>query len=157
MTTYPVRRPASPHPVAIVPASGWTAYTSRSIYEESEKYPVVAFAVYEVDGAPHPAAIRPVIADSTRDRWLILAVDNARIVRDDTGEEVDSELNYRYYWPPGTVLKAAELDRIGVPIDASRVVATSALRTAGLEVGRTQVLRAALQYRRQGRVAGDSR
>jgi RecA-family ATPase len=52
-------------------------------------------------------------------------------------------------WPPGTIDKAAELDRIGVPDDASYRTARKALTDHGLKPGRNDLIRAALKFRRE--------
>ena len=66
--------------------------------------------------------------------------------------EIDGVLRYsaavRLGWPTGTADKAAELDRIGVPLDAGRPAAKAALRAAGLGPGNIAVLDAALKFRR---------
>lgn len=51
-------------------------------------------------------------------------------------------------WPVGTAEKAAELDKLGVPVDASRRKASDALKQANVTVGKTAVLVAALKYRK---------
>lgn len=51
-------------------------------------------------------------------------------------------------WPAGTAETAADLDRLGVPVGAGRIVARAALTDAG-STARTDTLRAAIRYRRQ--------
>jgi hypothetical protein len=51
-------------------------------------------------------------------------------------------------WPPGTVAKAAELDAVGVPLNASRRDALKMLEDAGHKPGTTAVVGKALAYRK---------
>jgi len=51
-------------------------------------------------------------------------------------------------WPAGTATKAKELDAVGVPLDASRNKARELLKANGRDVGRIEILAAALRYRR---------
>lgn len=52
-------------------------------------------------------------------------------------------------WPDGTKEKAAELDRLDAPTDISRRNAAIMLKDAGITVGKTIVLNAAIKYRKQ--------
>jgi hypothetical protein len=52
-------------------------------------------------------------------------------------------------WPAGTKDKADELDKLLVPIDATKRAATNALKANGLVAGRAEVITAALRYRKQ--------
>lgn len=56
-------------------------------------------------------------------------------------------------WPAGTVEKAKELDALGAPTDTSRRKAAVMLKDAGMVVGKTVVLAAAIRYR-QNRILG---
>ncbi|MAT06263.1 MAG: hypothetical protein CL424_14590 [Acidimicrobiaceae bacterium] len=51
-------------------------------------------------------------------------------------------------WPAGTREKADQLDRLGVPLDASKRAAREAIKTAGEAPGRNEVLLKALAFRR---------
>jgi AAA domain len=51
-------------------------------------------------------------------------------------------------WPAGTAAKAAELDNLSVPIDVSNRAARAALRSVGQSVGNSEVLAAAIRYRK---------
>lgn len=59
-------------------------------------------------------------------------------------------------WPAGTKAAADALDRLGIPLDATRRTAVAALRSAG-EGARNETVAAALRYRRSEHVqaAGD--
>lgn len=69
-----------------------------------------------------------------------------------TGIDNDDEpILYRYTetaWPSGTAEKARDLDAAGVPAEASNRQARAMLREAGSGVGRSDVLAAAIRYRR---------
>lgn len=52
-------------------------------------------------------------------------------------------------WPAGTAEKANQLDRLGVPLDASKRQAAAAIAAADETVGRHVVLMKALTFRRQ--------
>lgn len=52
-------------------------------------------------------------------------------------------------WPAGTREKVDQLNRLGVPIDASKRAAREAIKTAGEAPGRNDVLLKALAFRRQ--------
>jgi hypothetical protein len=52
-------------------------------------------------------------------------------------------------WPAGTTDKAKELDELQIPLDAGRRSITKALKDAGRSVGATNVLTAAIRYRKQ--------
>lgn len=66
--------------------------------------------------------------------------------------EEDGVMTFRHPdgrpWPAGTAEAAAELDRLGVPVKAGRVVARKALKDAGVKVA-NRVLEAALRWRRE--------
>ena len=57
-------------------------------------------------------------------------------------------------WPAGTATKAAELDALGLPAEASNREARAALKGAGTTVGSSAVLAAAIRYRRSGTPSG---
>jgi hypothetical protein len=76
-----------------------------------------------------------------------------RILGVDEGEPI----RYRYStaaWPAGTAAKAAELDELGVPLDASRRAARQAFKAAGWTAGRDDVLAAAIRFRKTGTTPG---
>lgn len=52
-------------------------------------------------------------------------------------------------WPAGTGEKAKELDELQVPLDAGRNVAKRMLKDADRAIGKTDVLAAAIRYRKQ--------
>jgi KaiC/GvpD/RAD55 family RecA-like ATPase len=59
-------------------------------------------------------------------------------------------LHYRHTasaWPAGTAAKAAELDELGVPLDASRRQARDLMKAAGRAPGNNQILGKALRFR----------
>lgn len=51
-------------------------------------------------------------------------------------------------WPGGTKEKALELEALGAPLDMTRRAASQLFKDAGLPVGRSNVLQAALNYRK---------
>ena len=51
-------------------------------------------------------------------------------------------------WPAGTREKAAQLDRLGIPHDASKRAASKAIKAAGETPGRNDLLLKALAFRR---------
>lgn len=57
-------------------------------------------------------------------------------------------------WPAGTREKAEQLDRLDVPLDASKRAAREAIKAAGESPGRDVVLLKALVYRRQNASVG---
>jgi hypothetical protein len=83
--------------VVPAPLHGWGVRTSRTLdmekleTERQFRFPIIAFAVYTADDTPHRNALRPVVADCDCDRWLVLNVDNAEIVRLDTGVIVSGQ------------------------------------------------------------------
>lgn len=67
--------------------------------------------------------------------------------------EVGGVLSYtapvRVGWPAGTAAKVADLDALGLSLDANKAEARAALKAAGLVGGRNQLLNDALRFRRE--------
>jgi hypothetical protein len=67
------------------------------------------------------------------------------------GTDGNQPIGYRRVagsWPAGTAVKAAELDALGIPVNASQRAARQALKDAGIAIGRSETLAAAMRYRR---------
>jgi hypothetical protein len=54
----------------------------------------------------------------------------------------------RLGWPAGTAAKVAEIEALGLPVDAGRPTVEKAMRAAGLQPGRKVILEAAIRYRK---------
>jgi hypothetical protein len=93
------------------------------------------------------AGVRLTCGGATRLSWVGPILDVDRDVDPQTGE-VSYSKPVRFGWPNGTAEKAAELDRLGVPLDAGRPAAAAILKAAGIKPGRNEVLGAALKLRR---------
>lgn len=66
-------------------------------------------------------------------------------------DDPDEPTRYRHStgsWIAGTADKARELDEIGVPLDTSNATARTMLRDASRKIGKSEVLAAAVRYRK---------
>jgi hypothetical protein len=81
-------------------------------------------------------------AKKRRMGWVPLTVD--LVMHED--DRMSFDLLHGIAWPAGTAEMAAQLDALGVPVDATSRAAGAALREAGNKVSST-VLRAAVRYR----------
>jgi hypothetical protein len=89
--------------------------------------------------------------DSSRLSWVgpTLQVERAEL-----GGVLSYSAAVRLGWPAGTAGKVADLDALGVRIDASKHEARTILRAAGKVGGRNDLLSAALRFRRERAVPG---
>jgi hypothetical protein len=92
--------------------------------------------------------VRLSCAQGSRLSWVGPSLDVDRIIDPQTGI-VSYSMPIRMGWPTGTAEKAAELDKVGLPLDAGRPTAVAALKAAKLQPGRNEVVAAALKYRRE--------
>ncbi|WP_116998448.1 DnaB-like helicase N-terminal domain-containing protein [Desertimonas flava] len=87
---------------------------------------------------------------TTHRRTAAYAKEMTLVIRGADGSAPISYHRSASSWPAGTEAKARELDELDLPREASNRDARAALKAAGRQIGTSEVLAAALRYRRTG-------